>query len=141
MATRSLSWGGFFLRALFALLLVASTYNPSGYSFSHLVLRHHENWPLSLLTLIGIGLLIGWVIYLRATLRSLGSIGMMLALGVFGALIWVMFDYQMLNLDNPSELAWIAVALVALVLAIGMSWSHLRRRMSGQIDADDVDED
>jgi hypothetical protein len=27
------------------------------------------------------------------------------------------------------------------VLATGMSWSHIRRRLSGQADVDDVDED
>jgi len=27
----------------------------------------------------------------------------------------------------------------ACVLAVGMSWSHIRRRVSGQFDTDDVD--
>jgi Family of unknown function (DUF6524) len=31
--------------------------------------------------------------------------------------------------------------VVATILAIGMSWSHVRRRLSGQADVDDVDED
>jgi len=27
-----------------------------------------------------------------------------------------------------------------VILAVGMSWSHIRRRLSGQADMDDVDE-
>ncbi len=30
--------------------------------------------------------------------------------------------------------------LFATVMAVGLSWSHIRRRVSGQVDADDVDE-
>jgi hypothetical protein len=29
--------------------------------------------------------------------------------------------------------------VVAIVMAVGMSWSHFRRRMSGQVDTDEVD--
>ena len=35
MAKNDLSWLGFFIRLLFALVLVYTTYNPSGYSFYH----------------------------------------------------------------------------------------------------------
>ncbi|MCB1737522.1 MAG: hypothetical protein KDI42_05310 [Gammaproteobacteria bacterium] len=138
---QSFSWGSFSLRILVAFLLVAATYNPTGYSFTHLLLRPSGVLPLSVLVLLGIGLLVAWVIFLRATLRSLGLIGLVLALGVFGSLIWVLYDYRIIGLDDPGMLTWIAVVVVSLVLAIGMSWSHVRRRMSGQIDADDVDED
>jgi len=33
----------------------------------------------------------------------------------------------------------LVLAVVAIVLAVGMSWSHVSRRLSGQIDTDDVD--
>lgn len=141
MTTNVFSWTGFWLRALFAFLLVAATYNPTGYSFSHLTLRQSQVLPLSMLVLLGIVLAIGWVIYLRATLRSLGAIGLTLAVAAFGTLIWVLFDYGLLDLDNPGLLSWIGIVVVTLVLAIGMSWSHVRRRMSGQLDMDDVDEE
>ena len=32
------------------------------------------------------------------------------------------------------------IAVLSLVLATGMSWSHIRRKMTGQIDVDDVEE-
>lgn len=139
LSTNEFTWGGFWLRALFALVLVSATYNPLGYSLSHLVLDRGDAMPMSMLALFAVVLLIGWVIYLRATLRSLGVIGLILAGGVFGTLIWVMFDFGILNFENPGVLSWIGIVVVSLILAIGMSWSHVRRRMSGQLDTDEVE--
>jgi hypothetical protein len=34
---------------------------------------------------------------------------------------------------------WIAIVCVALLLALGLSWSHLWRRLTGQVDTDDFD--
>ena len=36
---------------------------------------------------------------------------------------------------------WVVQFVFACVLAVGMSWSHIRRRMAGQFDTDDVDID
>jgi hypothetical protein len=38
-------------------------------------------------------------------------------------------------------MTWIALLCLSGLLAIGMSWSHVRRRLTGQIDVDAVDED
>ena len=35
---------------------------------------------------------------------------------------------------------WLGLIALSLVLGIGLSWSHVRRRLSGQADMDDVDE-
>ena len=134
-----LTWQGFGLRFLFAAILVFASYNPSGYSFFHWV---KTIFPAinPYISLAGLALIIGWAIYLRATLRSLGLVGIGLVLAVCGCLIWLMFDLGVLSLERSSALAWVILLLQSFVLAIGMSWSHIRRRMSGQVDADDVDE-
>ena len=54
------------------------SYNPSGYSYFHWFKDTLPNFT-PLLALGGIILIIGWVIYLRATFRSLGPIGLTLA--------------------------------------------------------------
>jgi hypothetical protein len=36
-------------------------------------------------------------------------------------------------------MAHIILLCIALLLSIGMSWSHISRRMSGQVDTDSVD--
>jgi len=130
---------GFLLRFLFALLLVLLTYNPSGYSYSHWLQNSFSNFS-PLLGIAGISLIIGWVIYLRATLRSLGLIGLILAALFFSAIVWLFIDWGWLGLNNVTVMSWVVLILISAVLAVGISWSHIRRKISGQVDADDVDE-
>ena len=131
---------GFLLRFMFALLLVMLTYNPSGYSYSHWIQTSFSNFS-PLLGLAGISLIIGWVIYLRATLRSLGLIGLILATLFFSTILWLFIDWGWLGLNNVTAMSWVILVLISAILAVGISWSHLRRKWSGQIDSDDVDEE
>ena len=41
---------------------------------------------------------------------------------------------------DDDSLAWVALVAIATVMAVGLSWSHVRRRVSGQLDVDDVEE-
>ena len=131
---------GFLLRFMFALVLVMITYNPSGYSYSHWLQNSFSDFG-PLLGIAGISLIIGWVIYLRATLRSLGLIGLILAGLFFAAIIWLLIDWGWLGLNNVTAMSWVILVLISAVLAVGISWSHIRRKISGQVDADDVDEE
>ena len=137
---KSITVQGFLLRFLFALLLVMLTYNPSEYSYFHWLQDNFSNFS-PLLGLAGISLIIGWVIYLRATLRSLGLVGLTLALLFFAAIIWLLVDWGWLGLNNVTAVSWVILVLFSAVLAVGISWSHIRRKWTGQIDSDDVDEE
>ena len=139
MAVHKFSFVSFLLRFVLALVLVFCTYNPSGWSWYHWFAEAPEKID-PLLILAGVVLVIGWVIYLRATLRSLGEIGTFLALAFFAALTWVMIDIGMISLQSPTVFTWVVLSMLAAIMATGMSWSHIRRRMSGQLDVDDVDE-
>ena len=143
MASKGFTWQSFLLRFAFSLLLVFLTYNPSGYSFYHWA--HHaavgEGKLLSPpLVLAAIVLLIGWAVYVNATLRSLGGFGMVLAVAFFAVLVWWLIDLGLFGLESFTILSVIVLFLIAALLAVGMSWSHIRRRMSGQIDVDEVDD-
>jgi len=143
MADKHFSGQNFVIRLVFALALVFLTYNPSGYSFYHWAKETLVNDTVGItpaLAMSAVVLLIGWTIYIRATLRSLGPFGLTLAFGFFGIIIWWLIDIGWLDLDNFSVFSYIALFILSAVLATGMSWSHLRRRMSGQSDIDDVDE-
>ena len=140
MSYKPLSWSGIGLRFLFALILVLATYNPEEYSYFHWGIQNiSENSALKVF--VGIVLLIGWVIYIRATLRSLGPIGLILALGFFGTLIWLLIDYNIVSTDSAKVITYLVLIVASAILTTGMSWTHIRRRMSGQLDVDDVDED
>lgn len=130
---------GFLIRWLFAFVLLAATYNPTQWNFVRWSMANFET-SLSVTVLFGLILLVGYIIYLRATLRSIGIFGMVLVLAVVGTLLWVLFDQGMINLDNPTINTWIAIVALSIVLAIGLSWSIVRRKLTGQADMDDVDE-
>lgn len=129
---------GFLIRWAFAFVLLAATYNPTQWNFVRWSMANYQT-TLSVTVLIGLVLLIGYIIYLRATLRSIGLFGMLLVLAVAGTLLWVLFDQGFINLSNPTINTWLGIIVLSLVLAIGLSWSIVRRRISGQADVDDVD--
>lgn len=136
MARQDFSIGSFFLRFLFALALVFLTYNPSGYSW--------VGWLQSDVAMVykaagGIVLLIGWVMFLRATWRSLGPIGTALAVAFFGILIWLFIEWGFFALDDTVVIQWVVLFVLSGVLAVGMSWSHVRRKLSGQYDTDEIE--
>lgn len=130
---------GIFLRWAFAFVLLAVTFNPTQWNYVRWVRANwEEQTPLAVL--LGLILMIGYIIYLRATLRSIGGFGMALVAAVVGALFWVLHDFGILRLDNRDMNTWLGLFVLSLVLGIGLSWSIVRRKLSGQADVDDVDE-
>lgn len=140
-----ISWQGLLIRFVIALVLVFFTYNPHGTSYFHWLTTYFSPAKESIVSLpvlafVGVVLLIIWTIYIRATMRSLGMFGLLLASAFFGALLWVVIDLKWISLSNKVVVLDIILVIIAGVLAIGISWSHIRRRISGQADVDDVDE-
>ncbi len=130
------------IRIVSAVVLVFATYNPTNYSYFHWVQKAYEN-PVKLDVLIiftGVGLLIIWVEFLRATFRSLGPVGFLLASAFFGTLLWLIVDYGLVPADNAEAVTWLVLVAFSGVLGAGMSWSHIRRRVSGQLDTDDSED-
>lgn len=129
---------GVFIRFIVSTLLVFATFNPSGYSFYHWVINKGDS-SLPLMLIAGIALVIGWLIFLRATMRSLGMIGISLVVALLACFVWLAIDFDLVSLGSQ-VFVYIVLVICAFVLAIGMSWSHIRRRISGQADVDDVDQ-
>ncbi|MFY0681346.1 MAG: hypothetical protein JXR13_12280 [Thalassovita sp.] len=130
---------GFLLRWLVAFVLLAATFNPTQWNYTSWVSRNYAtDTPMALF--LGLLLTVGYIIYLRATLRSIGGFGMFLVLAIIAALVWVLYDYGLLELENPTVNTWIGLFALSVVLGVGLSWSLIRRMLSGQYDIDDVDE-
>ncbi len=140
MSATGFNFASFLGRLVAALVLVFATYNPSGNSYFHWVEQSLPDFD-PLVAFAGVVLLIGWVMFIRATARSLGLLGILLAAGFFGTLLWLIIDRGWLAADNLQLITYIVLVLLSAILAVGMSWSHIRRRLTGQIDVDEVDED
>lgn len=138
---KSLTAAGFLMRLAAALVLVLVTFNPSGESAYHWIggaLRDSAFGPKHLILLAM--LLIGWSIYWIATWRALGTLGVTLAAVLLAGVIWLLFDIGLLQSTSITAMTWISLVCLSFVLAIGVSWSHLWRRLTGQINVEDVDD-
>ena len=134
----SFGWDGFLLRFVFAVIVVFSTYNPEGVSYYSWVYDALPEFSV-LKAFIGVVILIAWVILIRATLGSLGALGIILTASFFGLAIWLIIDVLGLSTDNFRVISYIIEIMLASVLSIGVSWSHVRRRVTGQLDTDELD--
>jgi uncharacterized membrane protein YozB (DUF420 family) len=129
---------GFLLRLGAALALVLVTFNPSGYSYAHWVAEVFPKLNAQQ-AVAGVVLLIGWVVFGVATLRSIGHIGVALIAALFAALTWLMFSLGWLSWEQKGAIGWIALIALAVTLAVGLSWQFINRKLTGQIDTEDVD--
>ncbi len=128
-----------FLRWLFAFILVAASFNPTRWNFASWAWENFAT-QTPLTVFFGLILLICYVIFIRATLRSIGVFGILLVAALVAALIWVLYDLGWLSLADPGVVAWLGIFALSVVLGIGLSWSIVRRRLSGQLDVDDADD-
>ena len=128
----------FLVRWAFAFLLVAATFNPSQWNFVIWV-RQYSSQELPLTVLFGLVLVIGYLIYLRATFRSIGGLGMTLIFAVFAAFLWVLWDLGILTFNSSDLNGWMGILGISFILGIGLSWSFVRRGISGQFDVDGAD--
>jgi len=130
---------GFLIRWALAFFLLAATYNPTDLNYISWTLTNFRV-DTAMAVLVGLLLLTGYIIYLRATLRSIGMIGMGLVSAIVAAGVWVLIDQGWVALDSASFRIWLALVGLSFMLGIGLSWSRVRRAISGQFDVDDSDE-
>ena len=127
---------GFLIRWVFAFVLLALTFNPSEWNFVRwATAKWQDQMPLAVLG--GLILLVAYVLFFTAVLRGIGGTGVVLILAVVAALIWVLVDFGWISLENPTSNTWIALIALSVVLAVGMYWGILWRRLSGQLEVED----
>lgn len=137
-ATTPFTAMSFVWRALAALLLVLLTFNPSGYSFYHWLWESFTGEGLEPLHYFLLAVMVaGWSILLVATWNALDTFGMVLVAVLLGTLVWLLVDVGLVSADSTGAITWIALVCIALLLAVGLSWSHIWRRMTGQYTVDE----
>ena len=132
------SFTGVLWRMAFALALVFATFNPSGVSYLHWLGGDlQEGRPAK--AIVGLALLCAWVFFVRSAYAALGAIGVGLLVALFSAIVWWMTSRGWFTIGSGTTLAWVALAILGIVLGIGMSWSLFRQRVSGQASVDRID--
>ena len=137
--SKELSGIDLLLRFVGPLLLVLITYNTSGVSFYHWFAGAIGGEGLSAIHFLAlVALVIGWSILLIATFNALDMFGVILTAAFLGAVVWVFIDFGLLEAGSASAITWIVLVCVSLLLAVGLSWAHIWRRITGQVSVDDV---
>lgn len=130
---------GFLARWALALVLVLGTYNPTGFSFVGWAFGEGAEFGPSVL-IVGLILLIGWIFVVKTTFDAIGWLGVALGGALFAAIIWFFIDLGWLSLESEGIVSWLILIVISLILAAGMSWSYLKRSLTGQYNVDDVDD-
>lgn len=138
------SVGGIAGRVIAALVLVFATYNPEGRSYYHWAIApmidgSTSSGPMSVKFLAGLALAAGWAVFLNATRRSLGIGGAVLVLAIAGGLVWMLMDFGVVSANSARGITYVVEICTALMLAVGMSWSLMSKKISGQVDMDQTD--
>jgi len=139
-----LSWRGLLLRLLGAVALVYASYNPEGLSLYHWIVQPAVQGAgiATALTpfkvVAALLLVIGWAVFVQATRRSLGTRGTLLVIALLAAVVWLLSYWGVLALASSRAIAHVVLVAIAILLAVGMSWSHITRRLTGQVDTDEV---
>jgi hypothetical protein len=130
--------GGLLWRLAFSVALVLVTFNPSGFSYFHWL---SDGFPSiqPLEAIAGVALLGAWIFFVRSALAAMGGVGLAILIAFFAAVVWWIISLGWLDVGNRSALAWVVLVIAGLVLGIGMSWAHIRRKISGQASVDRID--
>ena len=128
----------FLARLAVALVLVVITYNPTGWSYAHWVKNAFVDSGLGPVHFLsGAVLIAGWAIFVVATRNSLGNIGLVITAAILATLVWLFVDLGWLGFDSVAAVSWVLLVCISIVLALGLSWSHVWRRLSGQLEVVD----
>ena len=144
-STKDLTWGGIAVRFVAALLLVYLTFNPTGFSWFHWTIKPMLDTPTAALgtlnplkVLAGIALAACWWFFLQASQRSLGVVGAFFILALVATFFWALSYWHIFTPGSSTAIAHLTLVTVALILGLGLSWSSIKRRITGQQDTDVV---
>lgn len=131
------NFSGFLVRWAASIVLVLATYNPTGKSFVHWVLETFPKFePLE--AVAGVVLIGLWGFFIHSTRQALGSFGLLVSAAFFAALVWLFVSWGWLSLADTGVITWVVLAMLSFLLALGLSWSHVEKRVAGTTNVDEV---
>ena len=122
-------------RVLFAVALVLLTWNPGGWSYVDWALRDRSAFD-AVKAFFGVLLFGGWVFCVRSAWVSLGAVGLVLVGALLATVVWMLVQFGVVEPGSTKTLLWIVLVAVGVVLGVGLSWSKVRQRATGQVEVD-----
>jgi hypothetical protein len=122
---------GILVRTLACFLLVFATWNPTGYSY--LSWARHSPWATTPeIAAAGAMLLALHILFVRIAWLSLGADGISAALAIGLAGLLTLWEFDLVDLRQSAVWPYLLLMGFALLLAVGVTWSLLKRRIVGQ---------
>ena len=122
-------------RVVFAVALVLLTWNPSGWSYVDWALRDRSAVN-AVKAFFGVLLFGGWVFCVRSAWVSLGAVGLVLVGALLATIVWMLVQFGVVEPGSTKTLLWIVLVAVGVVLGVGLSWSKVKQRATGQVETD-----
>lgn len=130
-----LTFVSFLVRVVLSTALVLATYNPTEYCFAN---WFWDAWNAGTLSpphwVALVVVVIGWVILVSATFNAIGPLGLALGAALLATLVWWLMDLGVLQGTGVGFFTWVVLVCLGILLAIGFSWAHIWRKMTGQVD-------
>jgi hypothetical protein len=126
----------FTVRLVCSALLVFATYNPSGYSYYHWVID--GGGPVALKIMVGLAMALLYAAVLRVIGAAFRRSGL-----IVGAFAGILFSIESVIVLLPRDVSlswrgWVLIgqytvlSALTLMIAFGISWSHVVERLTGQ---------
>ena len=122
-------------RIAFAVALVLLTWNPSGWSYVDWALRDRSAFD-AVKAFVGVLLLGGWIFCWRSAWVSLGAVGIVLVAALLATVVGMLLQFHLVEPGSTQTLLWIVLVAIGIVLGVGLAWSKVRQRATGQVEAD-----
>jgi hypothetical protein len=127
--------GTLITRIAFAVALVMLTWNPSTWSYVDWALRDRSSFD-AVKAFFGVLLLGGWVFCVRSAWVSLGAVGLVLVGALLATIVWMLVQFGVVAAGATKSIVWIVLVAIGIALGVGLSWSKVRQRATGQVEAD-----
>jgi len=132
----SLRW---WITALISLGLSLGTWNPTEYHFIHYVTQADilsGFTPFAILLMVGV-----WFLAIKSIFQSLGMFGAFFIVITILTFIWGLNQYGLIDLNNLTQLGWVATFGMAFIIWAGLNASKAWKRVTGVYSTNRIDDD
>jgi chloramphenicol-sensitive protein RarD len=67
------------------------------------------------------------------------SVVAVLVLAISGGLVWMLMDFGVVSANSARGITYVVEICTALMLGVGMTWSLMSKKITGQVDMDQTD--
>lgn len=64
-----------------------------------------------------------------------------LVIALMATFLWLLITWDVVPHDSTRAIVYMVEVVTSALLAVGIVWSHVRRRLTGQVDVDEIEED